>query len=338
MSSLVEASVIRLAVLLLPQDTLKEINLEACQLGDLGVQALLKGYETACKPEQLKLNLAKNNITNKSIAYIVNTVLKVDPKKLREDEPIAKRKLVFDTLNLSGNCLKSDPACSSKRIILGEAVSQQAKIAHSRFRFAREPLGCIMKRFASLLYEQIFIETLDLSHNEDLGEDFGSFLEKYMKELDPTNSTLFQLPKYSEHLLAHRPDEPALKKQQLIIFENSQHQLLQERKELHTVTAAFKTHKLLLHLDLSGCCVRIQTINSIKAVLQESQQHRAKLDRVLELKNHAMLLKQGQFIRKVELDTISKKKELRECKRDLDKLRPFFRGKKVNLLQLRSGL
>ena len=40
-----------------------------------------------------------------------------------------------------------------------------------------------MRKFISLFYKRIFIEHLDLSHNDGLGDDFSNFIIKYFNSL-----------------------------------------------------------------------------------------------------------------------------------------------------------
>ena len=41
-----------------------------------------------------------------------------------------------------------------------------------------------MKKFFSLINYQVFIENIDLSFNEELGEDLAQFIYKYLVQYD----------------------------------------------------------------------------------------------------------------------------------------------------------
>ena len=45
-------------------------------------------------------------------------------------------------------------------------------------------MECELNKFISLINYQIFIENIDLSYNNELGEDFAYFIYKYLEEYD----------------------------------------------------------------------------------------------------------------------------------------------------------
>ena len=45
-------------------------------------------------------------------------------------------------------------------------------------------MKCEIKKFFSLINYQIFIESIDLSFNEELGEDLAQFVYKYLDQYD----------------------------------------------------------------------------------------------------------------------------------------------------------
>ena len=174
--------------------------LSKCEIGDQGFKTIIEGLHDIKASQRLQLHLAKNLLTNESIRYTNERYLgeAKEPagraySQLSSADPSEINTLVklrLKVLNLSNNFLRTNSKINFSSIFLvggGRRGRDQGDVFHPQLDPAL--LQCPLKKFFSFLNTRIFIETLDLSNNFELGEDLAQFilkfLQKYELQLDP---------------------------------------------------------------------------------------------------------------------------------------------------------
>lgn len=145
--------------------------------------------------------MSKNLITNKSIDFLTNSLAKQANISSKTRPNSQRQVLILKGLNLSFNnlsskALKYDMIKKKDR----EKWSQMLKLRKNKNEFSDiENELCIkycsMKRFFSLMYNQIFIENIDFSSNEGLEESLIKYIDVKFGKYDILNDPLFLIEK-----------------------------------------------------------------------------------------------------------------------------------------------